>query len=326
MIAEPKTLVRRAVVCALLAALAGCARTTEAFGGETNWLLCEDDDDCASGFACTDGECVPKSDLESAGQTSTPTSIARAGDDMNPDPLLLALLWTPEDLEQRTEPSGLCGEGSNTQFAGQVAQPIDVEVSLPMVVDISALPPPPDEALVTAPSGHAGAWTLGHLVLFRDGNANGLLDPRDLEHDSPDEIVGTSGDWALAFAPTPGATSYVIYYSDERLPEYAPTIEAGYNVFRDVADSLGDTRTAVPLDTLIPVPLRSEPNVQTMNCEELCFAQDEDFRCPASAAQLPDGGTFECYPGASSWSRPRCDGCFCFTAVCEYDGEPCSTE
>lgn len=320
---------------------------------------CSADAPCEAGLRCVDSACVMRAEVVRdlpdfvAGSNADPIELPAMPDDSSSvDPmdvasrqmiasneldgcadceagdLRIALLWAPQHLQDGIplfEPSGLCQGSSRDDYGGQVAQPIDVEVSMPVFVDISALEPPPPEALVPAGQDHAGGWTMGHLVLYRDDNGNGALDPGNLEQASPDEILGTSGDWGLLFGLTPNTISYVIYYAEERLPEYGPTIEAGYNVFRDNSGTNGGggDREAVPLDTLIPIPLSDTPKAHVMSCEEVCLAPDA-VTCPATPADVPEFGSLECASGSSLWTRNRCEGCYCFNVACAFD-EPCPT-
>jgi hypothetical protein len=199
---------------------------------------CSDTAPCGDGQRCVDNHCLPEAraivpnepdpvdreDAGTVGELNEPDPVDRedagtpiACDDPNDcvaGALKVALLWTPHMLESgdpRFEASGLCPDGgSNLAYGGQVAQPIDVEVSLPLEVDISMLPPPP-ASLLAEETDSGSNWAVGHLVLYRDGDGNGLLDPGDLEHSSPDEVLGTSGGWGLLLGLTPGMTSHMIY-------------------------------------------------------------------------------------------------------------------
>jgi hypothetical protein len=209
----------------------------------------------------------------------------------------LALVWHDPDYE---DPHRQCIEQSDENrsdtralastpmerrfFLGTVQQAVDITPRFPSAFTLELTAPPPPEAIWEEEDGLQKAE--GTLVVYRDGNGNGKLDPTTDSAASPDEVLsndlqhshGLSSEDSNASGQTWG---YEVWYLD-RPRKYSDMLDlhSGFNVLE--YQSYG-ARVA----TEIALELLPTAELQAQLCANECVLQTYANECPASAADLP---------------------------------------
>ena len=179
---------------------------------------------------------------------------------------------------------------------------------------------PPKAAFVGAVAAE------GAVVVFVDGNGNGVLDLATPDVISRDVIVGTSTpyDTLQSLGSWPDSVNYRITYSTKVL-NGAPPIPEGYGAYRihtNASEDPGESeRWSITSD--LSIVLGDSRRLQMLTCSFICFTSDTSFVCPDGYAALPPGDRAECGPVGSesqdyTWFRESCDACTCRGASCRY--------
>jgi hypothetical protein len=249
--------------------------------------------------------------------------------------LRAALVWETDRLGAPRWAPSPCENGAATVATGFVAQEVELQADFPAIFSLNVTEFPPAEAMFPVPNGFitdgtpAGRWAAGQVIIYEDGNGNGQLDRSRPFETSIDRVLGASSPDRTSFGARPNAISHMIVFSEKRLPEYPGILEQGFNLLRMRTDDLGVSidGSGVPLDTTVDVELSDDLRVQVQGCEVLCVTH-EDYPCPQTPAELPDGGEGKCLPAfetiwaAYDWSRFACSDCVCVTHACRYPLDP----
>jgi hypothetical protein len=119
---------------------------------------------------------------------------------------------------------------------------------------------------------------LGELVVYRDVNQNGRLDPSTFEHASPDRLLADSagiGPWA------PDVPLEIEYFTGK----YAD-FRAGYNLVPAGGSVSGEHPLSIR--TPIALTLQESPYLRSKLCTEYCQRPLANYVCPADPAELPE--------------------------------------
>lgn len=172
-------------------------------------------------------------------------------------------------------------------------QPVALQSDFPIEFTFDIAEPPPDDAL-TPIDIYGVSHALGELVVYRDENQNGKLDPSTFEHASPDRLLAASegiGPWGpavrLQIEFMTGKPHYTgstrstspREYTDELLAAYRP----GYNLVPPGGMTSGER--PVPIGTPIALTLEDGPYLRSKLCSQYC-QRPADYACPKDPAEL----------------------------------------
>jgi hypothetical protein len=177
-----------------------------------------------------------------------------------PLPTRLALAWYPGLLAQ---------DGAPSAPASIVTSSVELPGMAPADYAFTVEQAPPDAALVALGGGLQGRGAAGVLLAYRDLNVNGRLDTIPATGGAPvDRVRGASLVWT-------SSPAYVVLYLDS---EQAPAtgLKKGLNLVRLDSNLSSEV---VPLSTRIPLPLRDDPMLDVMVCEEAWDATPERSPC-----------------------------------------------
>jgi len=229
-------------------------------------------------------------DAEAPALATPSGSVNIASNTTEPDgKLRLALMWhIPESEDQ----SGECSELGRSLparvvekrfFLGTVEQAIDLPPGFPSAFKLELTMLPPPEAIWEDEDGVHRAG--GTLVVYRDGNDNGRLDPMTDTGPSPDQVLSndlehqyglSSEDRNLSMRPW----GYEVWYLDQPR-KYSDRVDlhSGYNVLEFQNDG---SRVA----TEIALELLPTAELQSQLCTNTCVSETP-VECPTNPADLP---------------------------------------
>jgi hypothetical protein len=211
----------------------------------------------------------------------------------------VALVWHMPHYEQPDEacyshtvtPDGRRFVGSAAAtfeqrlLLGAVAQDVAITPQFPSAFELDITAAPPEEAMYDAAEGGLRKAE-GSIVVYRDGNGNGRLDPHPAGASSPDEVLsGELWDPGVLQSVDPRTTTrpwgYQVWYlssAHEWTPEFS--LHAGYNL-------LAWKEAITPVSEL-DIELLPTPALWTQLCTNECVTNElTPFECPASPAALP---------------------------------------
>jgi hypothetical protein len=267
--------------------------------------------------------------------------------------LLMTLLWETEvsaNLGNQAIPPGQCYASS--QFLELEPQAIELDGTFPNAFTLDIVePPPPDALLPVEGEGTPKISAYGTLVIYADGDGDGMLDGRSEGEPSPDRVLATTNFERWDSYDEDEPTLQKIGYLSE--PHSFPpgpfqtegfNLPAGFTISRH--NTIARTSEVVPIDTPLQLNLSGAAHLQDMLCDRLCGAT-VDIECPASPRELPappsDAVEFSgaygqgfgwpepgdgrhvtvdevCEPGGRyMWRRVTCEGCTCGTELCSYE-------
>ena len=253
-------------------------------------------------------------DLADAHTTGDPLATMRGtlrlADGMDPPKgkLRLSILWQAAqqtDIDQ-TDPDSPCHIDDRDRLDAGPAfesklleQTLELETDFPAAFSVTLTEPPPagalrprygavpDSMMATGDMPSQAMMAIGDIVVYRDVNGNGRLDPSSFEQRSPDQVVSTgSGSSFYSSAP-----SYEVVYltrgvePEPRADDAGVQNSAGYYLERFAREGPYGPQYQ-PLDTPIELQLEATPYVQRSTCEEWCQIPT-DFECPDDPADLP---------------------------------------
>jgi len=243
----------------------------------------------------------------------------------------LSILWNDYYADISRGP-GTCGTGD--ELAEVVAnssvleQQLDVHFGgdFPAEFSVQLGDPPPRAAMVKCLDHPRARCAKGDLVVYRDVNRNGRLDPRGFDAKSPDEVLG-SGVGTLPSSEDHG-TRYQVAYSNRTLG--ASNIEwgtgaAGYSLLVENTDlprrEIGVEAQPLDADAEIELTISPTPYLQRWACSESCDITKER-QCPDDPADLlvEDFGeprAAEGLVGTALWERVDGDRTITTSARCE---------
>jgi hypothetical protein len=161
-------------------------------------------------------------------------------------------------------------------------QAVSLQSEFPIEFTLDLAEPPPDDALERIPDD-AVSHALGELVVYRDVNDNGKLDPSTFDRASPDRLLASSG----GIGPWGAEVRMEIEYftgtprSSAGSPEYRP----GYNLVPPGGSAAG--YEPFPIRTPIALTLQDGPYLRSKLCTQSCQRPLADYVCPEDPAELP---------------------------------------
>jgi hypothetical protein len=264
--------------------------------------------------------------------------------------LRVTLLWETEESanisDQLSQPTECFATRKLLELEPQV---VELDGTFPNAFTLDIAEPPPPEAMLTADGeGSPRIAAQATLVVYADGDGDGMLDSRSAGAPSPDRVLATTDPerWRSYIGNEP-IQHEVMYYTEPYSFESGPfnlDFPAGFSIMRY---SLVQGESAVvPIDTPIDLRITGAPYLQDLLCESLC-GEYEEVECPANPNDLPQppSGAVEFFGGNTgqpgfgwseegdgrhvtlqkicdasgfSWNRVTCEGCTCWNAGCFY--------
>lgn len=271
------------------------------------------------------------------------------GTEVPDDQLRMTLLWETEASANISDglTSGECF--ATRKFLELSPQAVTLDGTFPnaFTLDITE-PPPPQTLLDIEGDGSHKISAQATLVVYADGDGDGVLGSRTATTPSPDRVLATSEPerWRTYVGSEP--TQHEIMYFTEpyhwEQAQYDVAFPAGFSIMRYSLVEGGSG--VVPIDTPIELRVTGAPYLQDLLCESLC-GEYEELECPADPNDLPEppsdaveflaGNTDQpgygwsepgdnryatlyktCGADGYSWNRITCEGCTCWNAGCFY--------
>jgi hypothetical protein len=244
-----------------------------------------------------------------------------AGSGAPEGPIRVALLWwKPEDVEFLT--SSADGTSPECSARGRLAYPVrkrlsfdvaqqavEIHGEFPSHFALKLTAPPPKEVAPDVDS-EVSDYARASLVVYRDGNGDGILNGRSQDKSSPDVVLADTDPVMLALRFGAERTShrrrsYRVYFAVR--PAYLTpyvTLRPGYNLVAsfDEEPDLAQRDLLLGSADTIDVELSDSPLQQQLLCDDRCGAPIESVeQCPATPGELPviEADNPEAYFGSS---------------------------
>jgi hypothetical protein len=235
--------------------------------------------------------------------------------------LRLALIW---HVPQSEDPSTDCFEAERGRgfpaalmegrfFLGKVQQSVELTPGFPSAFKLELSAPPPPEAIYEEEDGLHRAE--GTLVVYRDGNDNGKLDPRTDAGPSPDQVLSNDLQHQYGLSSEDRNLSmrtwgYAVVYLDQpRKYSDMLDLQSGFNV-------LEYQNYGARVATEISLELLPTAELQTQLCTNTCLSVTS-VECPTNPADLPAapvGAVAGFAQSGKAWVWENGDGGFGFQA------------
>jgi hypothetical protein len=279
------------------------------------------------------------------------------GAEVPDEQIRMTLLWGTEESGNISNQLGEGGPCSpSPKFSELKAQSADLDPSFPSSFTLDITEPPPAETLLAVEEGGEKIQAGATIVVYADGDNDGVLDVRTEGAPSPDRVLATSLPERWRTYEGADIVQYEVYYSTEPYTYDDRGLVLDWpQGFSMQAYSLQQGGTAiVPIDTPIELRVTGAPYLQDLLCESVCN-ESPNFECPANPNDLAEphddaieflaGNTGQpgygwatggddgyvtmhkiCSPSGYSWTRMACEGCSCVTEGCFYAKEDVAEE
>ncbi len=179
-------------------------------------------------------------------------------------------------------------------------QQVEVATQFPAQFTLNLSAPPPRQALATPLANYFEPRVMadGQLVVYRDANANGVLDLSTFAEPSTDEVLSVSAGPSLPALDRQHSIQYIEreplfddaaaradgFLGDASYVHQYDYLEPGYNLV--AVNAAGTSFKRLPEDEPISLRLDANPWSRQALCQEYCQKPD-DYECPADPADLP---------------------------------------
>jgi hypothetical protein len=260
----------------------------------------------------------------------------------------VTLLWVTEASANISDQLAQPGECFATRKLLELEpQTVELDGTFPNAFTLEIAEPPPQETLLALEGeGAPKIAAQATLVVYADGDGDGVLDSRKQGAPSPDRVLATTEPerWRSYVGDEP-IQHEIMYLTEPYSWEQGPVdieFPAGFSIMRYTPVEGGSD--VAPIETPIELRLTGAPYLQDLLCESLC-GEYEEIECPASLADLPKppsdavafaSGSSEghgwseegdgryvtlmktCDASGFAWNRTTCEGCSCWNAGCFY--------
>src|SRR5262245_44082445 len=128
----------------------------------------------------------------------------------------MAVLWETEESASISDQLPTAGEcGPSRKFLELAPQSVDLDPTFPNAFTLDFTEPPPAETLMAVEEGGEKIQAMGTIVVYADGDNDGVLDVRSEGAPSPDRVLATSAPQVWRTYGPDDVMQTEVYYSTE---------------------------------------------------------------------------------------------------------------